>query len=58
MQNYVREQTGKQINLRMSIIDPTMLLKELRPRITDANGLEVDVDEEGAGVGEESEGEE
>lgn len=50
LQNYVREQTGKQINLRMSIIDPTMLLKELRPRITDANGLEVDVDEEGAGV--------
>ncbi len=50
LQNYVREQTGKQINLRMSIIDPTMMLKELRPRITDANGLEVDVDEEGAGV--------
>lgn len=50
LKTYVQEQTGKQIDLRMSIIDPTMVLKEIRPRITDANGLEVDIEEEGAGV--------
>ncbi len=46
----ISEQTGRTMNLKMAIIDPSMVIKDLRPRVKDANGFEVDVDQEGAGV--------
>ncbi|MGE8781547.1 ATP-dependent nuclease [Leptospira terpstrae] len=47
---FVKEQTGKLLNLNMSVIDPSMILKDLRPRIKDNNGFEIDIDKEGAGI--------
>jgi len=46
----ITEQTGRTMNLKMAIIDPSMVIKDIRPRVKDANGFEVDVDQEGAGV--------
>jgi putative ATP-dependent endonuclease of OLD family len=47
---FVKEQTGRNLNLNLSVIDPSMILKDLRPRIQDINGFEIDVDKEGAGI--------
>jgi putative ATP-dependent endonuclease of the OLD family len=49
LKSFVKEQTGLDLSLKLSLIDPSLILKDLRPRITD-NGFEVDVEEEGAGV--------
>ena len=46
----ITEQTGRTMDLKMALIDPSMIIKDLRPRIKDSNGFEVDVDQEGAGV--------
>ena len=46
----ITEQTGRSLELKMAIIDPSMVIKDLRPRIKDSNGFEVDIDQEGAGV--------
>lgn len=50
LNQYVKEQTGRDLNLNLSVIDPSMILKDLRPRIKDVNGFEVDIDKEGAGI--------
>jgi putative ATP-dependent endonuclease of OLD family len=50
LRNYVRDQTGLDLVLNLSLFDPTWLLKDLRPRISDNTGFQVDIDEEGAGV--------
>jgi len=50
IKEYVKEQTGLDLSLKLSIIDPTMILKDLRPRITSPACFEVDVEDEGAGV--------
>ncbi len=47
---FVKEQTGRNLNLNLSVIDPSMILKDLRPRIQDNNGFEIDVEKEGAGI--------
>lgn len=47
---FVKEQTGRNLNLNLSVIDPSMILKDLRPRIQDINGFEIDIDKEGAGI--------
>lgn len=47
---YVREQTGLNVKLGLSIIDPTMVLRDLRPRTSHISGFETDVDNEGAGI--------
>ena len=46
----VKEQTGLDLSLKLSFIDPTTVLKDVRPRITSPTGFEVDVENEGAGV--------
>ena len=50
LNQFVKEQTGRQLNLNLSVIDPSMILKDLRPRIKDNNGFEIDIDKEGAGI--------
>jgi len=50
LKEYVKEQTGLDLSLKLSIIDPTMVLKDVRPRIMAPTGFEVDVENEGAGV--------
>jgi len=50
LKEYVKEQTGLDLNLKLSIINPTMVLKDVRPRITSPTGFEVDVENEGAGI--------
>ena len=50
LKEYVKEQTGLDLSLKLSIIDPTFVLKDVRPRITSLTGFEVDVENEGAGV--------
>ncbi|MEO2068635.1 MAG: AAA family ATPase [Desulfurobacteriaceae bacterium] len=50
LRNFVREQTGLDVALRLSLIDPTNILKDLRPRIKYPENFEVDVELEGAGV--------
>lgn len=50
LKRYVKEQTGLDLNLKLSIIDPTEVLKDVRPRITSPTGFEVDVENEGAGI--------
>jgi hypothetical protein len=50
LREYVNEQIGRNIALRLSLINPTMVIRDLRPRISDNLPLEVDIDEEGAGV--------
>lgn len=50
LRDFVKEQTGLETALKLSIIDPTTILKDLRPRISDETGFEVDADAEGAGV--------
>lgn len=50
LKEYVKEQTGLDLSLKLSIIDPTIVLKDVRPRITSPTGFEVDVENEGAGV--------
>jgi putative ATP-dependent endonuclease of the OLD family len=50
IKNFVKEQTGLDVRLGLSIIDPTMVLKDLRPRTSHLAGFEVDVDNEGAGI--------
>jgi len=50
LKEYVKEQTGLDLSLKLSIIDPTMVIKDVRPRITSPTGFEVDVENEGAGV--------
>ena len=50
LKEYVKEQTGLDLSLKLSIIDPTMVLKNVRPRITSLIGFEVDIENEGAGV--------
>jgi len=50
LREYVKEQTGLDLSLELSIIDPTFVLKDIRPRITSPSGFEVDVENEGAGV--------
>lgn len=50
IKNFVKEQTGLDVKLCLSFIDPTMVLKDLRPRTSHLAGFEVDVDNEGAGI--------
>lgn len=50
IRDFVREQTGLSVRLGLSIIDPTMVLKDLRPRTSSISGFEVDVGNEGAGI--------
>lgn len=50
LKKYVKEQTGLELSLRLSIIDPTSVLKNVRPRIILPTGFEADVENEGAGV--------
>jgi len=50
LKKYVKELTGLDISLKLSIVDPTMVLKNLRPHITSTTGFTVDVEDEGAGV--------
>ena len=50
LKEYVREQTGLDLSLKLSIIDPTMILRDVRPRVISPAGFEVDVEDEGAGV--------
>ena len=50
LKEYVKEQTGLDLSLKLSIIDPTFVLKDVRPRITSLTGFEVDIENEGAGV--------
>jgi len=47
---YVKEQTGLTLQLKLSIVDPAKLLKDVRPHIVDQKGFEIDIDGEGAGV--------
>lgn len=48
--DYVQELIGRKLILNLSIIDPLMILKNLRPRIAMLNGFDIDIDYEGAGV--------
>lgn len=50
LKEYVKEQTGLGLQLKFSLIDPTMVLKDVRPRTISPTGFEVDVENEGAGV--------
>jgi len=50
LKEYVKEQTGLDLSLKLSIIDPTEVLKDVRPRITSSTGFEADIENEGAGV--------
>jgi len=50
LKDYVKGQTGLDLSLKLSIIDPTSILKDVRPRIISPTGFEVDVENEGAGV--------
>ena len=50
LKEYVKEQTGLKLSLKLSIIDPTKILKDVRPRIISPTGFEVDIQDEGAGV--------
>ncbi len=50
LKEFVKEQTGLDLSLKLSIIDPTFVLKDVRPRIISLTGFEVDVENEGAGV--------
>lgn len=50
LKKYVKEQTGLNLNLKLSILDPADVLKNLRPFIIDKDNFEVNVENEGAGV--------
>jgi len=50
LKEYVKEQTGLDLSLKLSIIDPIFVLKDVRPRVTSLTGFEVDIENEGAGV--------
>jgi len=51
LNEFVKEQIGLELELNLSIIDPTMILKDLRPFISSAySELGIDIDREGAGV--------
>lgn len=50
LKKYVKEQTGLELSLEFSIIDPTMVLKNVRPQIVLPTGFKIDVENEGAGV--------
>ncbi len=50
LKNFVKEQTGLDIALKLSIIDPTNILRDLRPILKYSPDFEVDVELEGAGV--------
>ena len=50
LKNFVKEQTGLDIILRLSLLDPTNILRDLRPRLKNLTEFEVDVELEGAGV--------
>lgn len=54
MQNLLREhvksQTGLDIRLRLSVVDPTEALKNLRPYLVDTAGREFDAEDMGAGT--------
>ena len=50
LKEYVKEQTGLDLSLRLSIIDPTFVLKDIRPWVKSHSDFEVDIENEGAGV--------
>ncbi len=51
LNEFVKEQIGLELELSLSIIDPTMILRDLRPFISSAySDVNVDVGDEGAGV--------
>lgn len=50
LKEYVKEQTGLELSLKLSCIDPTSVLRDLRPRIISSTGFDTDVENEGAGV--------
>jgi putative ATP-dependent endonuclease of the OLD family len=51
LNDFVKEQIGLELDLSLSIIDPTMILNGLRPFIKSLySDLGVDIEEEGAGV--------
>jgi predicted ATP-dependent endonuclease of OLD family len=50
IKGYVIEQTGLNVRLGLSIIDPTMVLRDLRPRTSHTSGFEIDIENEGAGM--------
>ncbi|MCD6305399.1 MAG: AAA family ATPase [Deltaproteobacteria bacterium] len=50
LNDFVKEQTGLNVFLKLSLLDPTNILRDLRPRLRDSSNFEVDVELEGAGV--------
>ena len=50
LKDFVEEQTGLDVTLRLSLLDPTHILRDLRPRLKHSSEFEVDVELEGAGV--------
>ena len=50
LKDFVKEQTGLDVFLRLSLLDPTDILRDLRPRLRDSSNFEVDVELEGAGI--------
>lgn len=50
LKGFVKEQTGLDVFLRLSILDPTNILRDLRPRLRNSSNFEVDVELEGAGI--------
>ena len=47
---FVKEQTGLELVLRLSLLDSTNILRNLRPKIKYFDKFEVDVESEGAGI--------
>lgn len=50
LKNFVKEQTGQEIVLKLYILDPVYILKDLRPLLKYSPNFEVDVNLEGAGI--------
>jgi putative ATP-dependent endonuclease of the OLD family len=50
LRNHVKRQTGLDLQLRLSVVDPIETLKNLRPYLRDAAGREFDAEDMGAGT--------